>query len=176
MTTMEPPHTNTNTSPVKKRQHHQLRALLFNRMGTFNVPLVSGSNSNSNSNTDINDPLSRPSLCSQQYLKGDSVSERDATRTPRGRSGLIRFNSIVSVVAIPTRIQYSTSMRNLLWGKKKTNSRSGSFFFGSDNCDDDNEDLESTAGTQDDPVMPKPVPNPKMAGRHRLVRKKSFHG
>lgn len=155
--------------PAKKRQHNQLRALLFNRLGLFEVP--SGDDSKKEAKAANNEAVQQP--LSQQYLKDDKASEGGAAED-RKRRGMIRFNSIVSVVAIPNRGQYSTSVRNLLWGKKNS-SRRGSLF------KKDDQDLDNTDGTHEDPATPaettkKPVKKGgKVGGRHRLMRKKSFH-
>ncbi|CAB9516610.1 expressed unknown protein [Seminavis robusta] len=154
-------------SPVIKKRQHQLRALLFNRLGLLDAPFTAEDEPSSKQTTMPEPEHGHCSqACSQQYLKGGEAKKR---------GGLIRFDSIVSVVTIP---RYSNSMRNLLWGKKNKSSRFD---------DDYSEELDSTAGTQDDPVVPSPktIPpkaksttnksNPKMAGRHRLMRKKSFH-
>lgn len=199
------------TPPVKKqRQHNQLRALLFNRLGLFDVKDNDATTAEASTqherqeDADINNNATQQATStatatphpplSQQYLKEGTRSKStsneagDAATTSNGRRGLIRFNSIVSVVAIPTRFQYSNSVRNLLWGsskkkqqqKKSKSGRDGSSWF----YDDD--DLDSTTSTREDrsrltaarkkTLTSKPRPTGrKLPSRQRLVRKSSFH-
>jgi hypothetical protein len=178
------PPSRSSGSPVKKTkktpQHLQLRALLFNRLGVFDI--------SSSPPQDKADPApssyrraNSSALSSQQHLK--SSSSNSSGNTARKPRRLIRFNSIVSVVGIPTRSQYSNSIRHLLWGK-------GSHSFGSDDEEDcyhgkdADDDIETTARTQDDdPVRPEPSggldtspsQEDKKVRRPRLVRKYSFH-
>ena len=164
---------------MKKRQHLQLRALLFNRLGLFDLSHAEKNNRRKNELDPADDQQPNTTISSQQHLKGPGNNNSTNGGRQR-RRGVIRFNSIVSVVGIPTRSQYSSSLRHLLWGKD-------SYSFGSDDDNPEGKD-ETMARTQDDPVKLEPASTERKSQRRdkptgtsvtssrkpRLMRKPSF--
>lgn len=164
---------------VEKQQHAPWRRLLSHRFGWFSGKLQDGQKYQNSEAT-----KKEIGVLSQEHLKDPSSKEEVTISWKRDR--LIRFNSIVSVVEIPSRSQYSNSARRLLWGEESSGS------FSSEDADiiNNNNNNENKGGTTEESQENDDFSTPEVQwrqqdgqfsnscgrqGRPSLMRKLSFH-